>query len=143
MKIAAISVKQPYADKIASGEKRIEYRKMLRRYRGPLLIHACKKEPRAKWPRNCDYDDPRYVTGMAIGIVRMVDCRYSAKCDDYRWILERPRRIEPFPMNGNLAIYSIRLPRRVLESLPAGLIRELEAVQDLLPKLGPVKSPRR
>ncbi len=47
----ALSVKQPWANAIASGEKTIETRKWFADYRGPLLI-VSSKQPRIQ-PAGC------------------------------------------------------------------------------------------
>lgn len=65
----ALSVKQPWAELIARGEKTIEIRGNATRHRGPLLIVSC-KEPNV------------WTTGCAIAVVDLVDCRPMTKADE-------------------------------------------------------------
>lgn len=52
----AITILQPWASLIACGAKKIETRSWLTKYRGPIAIHAGKKDPRT-WLHPCsDYD---------------------------------------------------------------------------------------
>ncbi len=83
----AITLHQPWASLIACGAKQIETRSWATKYRGPLAIHAGKKDPR-EWLHPCsDYDFvgvaekalngalfyelPR---GAVIAIAELVDC---------------------------------------------------------------------
>ena len=84
----AITILQPWASLIACGHKQIETRIWPTKYRGPIAIHAGKKDPRS-WLHPCsDYDFvctaedalngalfyelPR---GAVIAIAELVDCR--------------------------------------------------------------------
>jgi hypothetical protein len=104
----ALSVKQPWANLIASGDKTIETRTWATHYRGELLI-VSSRTPRI---------DP---AGCALAIVRLVDCRpmterdqIDACCDlypdAYSWVLRDARRISPFPVRGQLGIFEVALP---------------------------------
>ena len=104
----AISVKQPWANLIASGEKTVETRTWTTAYRGELLI-VSSKTPRIE------------PAGQALAIAELVDCRpmtkadeASALCDVYpkaqAWVLRRIRRIPPFPVKGQLGIDEVNVP---------------------------------
>lgn len=101
----ALSVKQPWANMIASGEKTIELRIWETDYRGPLLICSSKRP----------YIEP---AGCAIAIVDLVDCRRATKADeekacsiiwttDYAWVLDNVRRIIPFKVKGELNLFDV------------------------------------
>lgn len=103
----ALSVKQPFAELIARGEKTIEVRGKLTKYRGPLLIVSCKSP--AFW-----------TTGRAVAIVDLVDCRPMTRADadaavsecrrgDKAWVLENPRRVKPVPIKGQQGMYNVPL----------------------------------
>lgn len=106
-RIKAISVQQPYASMIADGEKTIETRRWTTRYRGELLIVSSKRpaiEP----------------AGYALAIVKLAACRLMRKRDEKAaccpiypgaraWLLEDIRKIEPFPVTGQLGIYEVKL----------------------------------
>jgi hypothetical protein len=107
----ALSVKQPWANLIAAGDKTIETRKWATDYRGDLLI-VSSKTPRIE------------PAGCALAIVRLVDCRPLTERDEaeaccawypdaYAWVLDDVRRLEPFPVTGQLGIYEVELPATV------------------------------
>ena len=94
----ALSVHQPYANRIASGEKTIELRTRNTSHRGPLLIVAAKEGD----------GEPK---GMALAIVDVIDSRPATQADtiaacapvdpnEKAWILANVRRITPFPVRG-------------------------------------------
>lgn len=105
----ALSIKQPWANMIAAGEKTIETRTWHTRWCGPLLIVSSKKpaiEP----------------AGYALAIAQLVDCRPMTVADEvaacckvngWAWVLENVKRIEPFPVKGQLALYNVDLPASI------------------------------
>ena len=111
-----ISVKQPWATKIANGCKTIETRTWSTNYRGPLAIASSKKP--------CICPKRIYPAGCVVCVVKLIDCRpmtaydeAAACCDLYdgawAWILEDIKKIEPRKVKGQLSIYDIDL-----ENLP-------------------------
>lgn len=116
----ALSVKQPWAELIASGRKTIETRTWRTKYRGPLLICASKNIDN----RACSYHGfvpNRMEAGFAVAIVDLVNCRPmvladrpDAMCElnKYAWVLENVRRIKQFPVKGQLGVFGVwLLPR--------------------------------
>lgn len=108
----ALSVKQPWANLIASGKKTIETRTWTTTYRGPLLIVA------SKTPRIAPF-------GAAVAIVELVDCRPMLKSDETAaqcalyprataWVLTHIRRISPFTVSGRLGMFEVDVPSGVL-----------------------------
>jgi len=98
-----LSVKQPWANLIASGQKTIETRTWETDYRGDLVIVSSKTPP----------IEP---AGSAVAIVKLVDCRRMQKSDEaaaccdfypgaFAWVLAGIRRIRPVPVRGSLGIY--------------------------------------
>lgn len=107
----AISIKQPWAWMIASGEKTIETRTWTTPHRGDLLI-VSSKQPADQGP-----------AGVALCVVRLVECRAmratdeeAACCEIYdgacAWVLEDIRRLVPFPVRGQQGLYRVELPAR-------------------------------
>lgn len=103
--LRALSVKQPWANLIASGEKTIETRTWTTDYRGPLLIVSSKSPP-------------IQPAGCAVAIATLVDCRPmtaadegATKCPLYpgasAWVLRDIRRVRPFKVRGSLGIYRV------------------------------------
>ncbi|MEN6356596.1 MAG: ASCH domain-containing protein [Armatimonadota bacterium] len=111
----ALSVKQPAANKIASGEKTVELRTWPTKYRGPVLIVSSKRpdiEP----------------AGCALAIVDIADCQpmrqehvASACCGQlypecFAWILTNVQKIKPFPMRGSLGLYEVDIDQFSLDN---------------------------
>ena len=103
----ALSVKQPWANMIASGEKTIETRRWPTDYRGPLLIVSSKMP--AIPPAGC-----------VVALATLVDCREmtgddetAARCSRYpgaySWVLGDVRRVRPIAVRGRLGIYDISI----------------------------------
>jgi len=101
----ALSVKQPWANIIASGEKTIETRTWATEYRGLLLI-VSSKTPRIE------------PAGYALAVAKLVECRPMIKHDEeeaccglytgaYAWVLTNIRRIKPFAVRGRLGLYDV------------------------------------
>jgi len=101
----ALSIRQPWANMIASGKKTIETRTWRTNYRGPLLI-VSSRTPRI---------DP---AGYALAVAELIDCRPMTREDEEKacyqiypraqaWVLTNIRRIDPFPVNGKLGLYDV------------------------------------
>jgi hypothetical protein len=110
----ALSVKQPWANMIAYGEKTIETRTWATDYRGDILIVSSR-------------NPPIQPAGCAVAIATIVDCRdmtradeLAARCPIYAnakaWVLENVRRLEPFPVKGSLGIYEAAVTEDQLKS---------------------------
>jgi len=107
-RMKALSVKQPWANLIASGEKTIETRIWATGYRGEILI-ASTKRPNI---------DP---AGYGIAIATLADCRPMTHQDEaaahcilypqaFAWVLRDIRRIAPFPVRGALGLFDVDVP---------------------------------
>jgi hypothetical protein len=106
-----LSVKQPWANIIASGQKTIETRLWATRYRGEIVIVSSLKPNIAP-------------AGFAMAIASLIDCRpmttedeVSAKCEKYHgafaWVLTNIRPIIPVPVRGSLGIYEADVDIRI------------------------------
>lgn len=104
----ALSVKQPWANMIAAGEKTIETRKWPTPYRGEILI-VSSKMPKID------------LAGYALAIAELVDCRPMTQEDEraaccpiypkaHSWVLRNVRRITPFPVRGQLGLFDVEIP---------------------------------
>jgi hypothetical protein len=105
--IKALSVRQPWANLIASGAKTIETRSWPTAHRGDLLIVSSRNPKIAP-------------AGCAVAIVKVVDCRPMNKSDEKRaccgeypgawaWVLSEVRRVEPFPVKGQLRLFQVKI----------------------------------
>ena len=116
----ALTICQPYAHLILTGEKPVENRTWTTRFRGPLLIHAGKSR---SW---MDEDDerryPDIVFGAIVGRVDMVDAlsassvhRLHADLRDnehvngpWCFLLRNPVRFErPIPYRGAQGFFDV------------------------------------
>jgi len=101
----ALSVKQPWANLIASGKKSIETRLWGSEYRGQLLIVSSKRPPIAP-------------AGYALAIVDLIECRpmtlsdeKCALCPVYEnavaWLFRNIRALEPFAVRGQMGVFDV------------------------------------
>ena len=113
MLIRALSLKQPYANLVASGKKSMETRTWSTKYRGDMLICASmsgKGEP----------------IGVALCIVELYDIRpmtlddETAACVELYpranvWLIRKLRVLKnPFPVKGQLGLYQVEIDRKFL-----------------------------
>ena len=107
----AISLKDPWATMVMKGEKTIETRVWQTEYRGKLLICAS-AAPKSE------------VSGNAIAIADLVDCRPMTKADEIQaccdvyprarsWILHNVRAIKPFKVKGKLGLFEVDVEGKV------------------------------
>jgi hypothetical protein len=100
----ALSVRQPYAERILAGTKVIEYRTRRTHIRGRVYLYASKTPGDA-----ADYAADGYVPddlthGKLVGTVEVVKC--TGKDGDFKWHLAnpqrlaRPRAVEGMPQPG-------------------------------------------
>lgn len=121
----AISIRQPWASLIASGQKSIETRVWIPRnrdgapYRGPLLVCAGSALPHADQLGHPDQQLPR---GIALCIVDLVDTRPMTQADEaaaccsvypraQAWVLRNIRPVEPFSVKGVLGLFEVDVPK--------------------------------
>lgn len=132
----ALTIKQPFAELIARGVKRVENRTWRTHYRGPLAIHAG-LDPgwaaRLPPPPGSEGLDPRRLTyGAIIAVAQLVACLRVAELPllttgldadaelvrvhasgPWCWVLDSPRRLPtPLPLPGKQGLWH----------LPEGLI---------------------
>jgi hypothetical protein len=108
----AISLKQPWANLVASGKKTIETRKWSTNYRGDLVI--------------CSSQNPKIEPyGCALCIVELYDIKPMEKQHEkdacikvypkaYAWFLRNLRPINPLiPVKGSLSIFNLELKQKL------------------------------
>ena len=88
----ALSVRQPYAELILRGKKKIEYRSVLTTKRQRVYIYASLQ------PGSLDEFDKLELkagdlpTGVLVGTVEIKNCQ--GKPGDYEWHLAKPERLK-------------------------------------------------
>lgn len=89
----ALSIRQPYAEQIFLGKKKIEYRNRPTKVRERVYIYASMTrgddEDFAMTEMNAQPED--FPTGVLVGTVEIVDC--TGKARDYEWHLRKPKRL--------------------------------------------------
>jgi hypothetical protein len=107
----ALSVQQPYADKIIFRGKNIENRTWRTKFRGTVAIHASMKlDPYAD--DLSDKQKKQLVRGAIIGLVDIVDCvdKHKSKWfgGPYGFVLKNPRPLKtPIPCKGALNLWNV------------------------------------
>lgn len=98
--LLCLSIRQPFAERILLGEKRIEYRTWSTNHRGPLLIHASKS--------TAEDGHEGLPLGCIVGMVNLTACINAG--DQYWWQLTEPVRfVEPIPFKGSAALFRVPL----------------------------------
>lgn len=116
----AISIKQPWASLIISGQKPVENRTW-RPPPGiigmPLLIHASKRPDRHA---TVQVPTGTMPLGFVIGSVIVTGWEHARERKDVWstgpicWLLRDPRPCEPFPATGQLGIFTIEPPDGII-----------------------------
>jgi hypothetical protein len=120
----ALSIKQPWANLLASGKKTIETRLWPTDYRGPLLI-VSSKAPKI------------HPAGYALAVAQLVDCRPMTESDElaaccasypgaFSWVMRDVRKVKIFPVRGKLGLYDVSIPGSIDDPEP-------ESQADLFP----------
>lgn len=133
--IQTLSVKQPWASMIVSGQKTIETRSWQTSYRGPILIcSGLKADPKLK------KEAEGLPLGQALGIVYLLNCRdmnpkdeLEACCEAYKgaraWILAPiVHKIPPFSLKGQLGLFYTFFPENVKPFIEAINIRHYDNI---------------
>lgn len=129
-----LTVRQPAAAWILSGEKRIENRTWPTRHRGHLLIHAGRRRPP-------DPEDAALPLGCIVGWMDVIDCVPLAKlprrlrrrpdaAGPWCWLLEDAHAFaEPVPAVGQCGLW--RVPAAAYEAVA----RQLAAAWPVAPRI--------
>lgn len=117
----ALSLKQPFAELILQGRKKIELRKWNTNFRGEFLIHAS-KNPDLKSMNIFGFKS--LPCGMIVGKAKLVSVKHysskeehdkdknlhlaSSEWGDYGFVLENPERIKPILVKGQLNFWEFK-----------------------------------
>lgn len=117
----ALSLKQPYAELILQGRKKIELRKWNTNFRGEFLIHSS-KNPDEKAMKEFGFGD--LPCGFIVGKAKLVNVKeYKTKEEhnkdknlhlasdfwgNFGFVLENVQRVEKIPVKGNLGFWDFK-----------------------------------
>ncbi|MFN8474909.1 MAG: ASCH domain-containing protein [Anaerolineae bacterium] len=116
--LTVLTVRQPWASLIVTGQKTEEYRSWPTKYRGPLVIHSSGTFTRADREDAEEYCAQAGLTlpkdlplGRFVGIVTVTDCyEYETEDSDrgFAWVLTNPAIFEVnTPWEGHLNLWHI------------------------------------
>lgn len=120
----ALTICQPYAHLILTGEKPVENRRWPTNYQGPLLIHAGKSR---SWLGEDDEERYPLVFGAIVGRVELAGCwhidfylkQHPEHADHehvngpFCWVVRNPVRFDrPIPWRGQQGLFDV--PESVL-----------------------------
>ncbi len=130
----AISVRQPWAELIVSGKKKIEIRSWKTNYRGYLLIHASKVVDKEAL-KFFKMENKLLAKGAIVGIAYLRDIklyrnfedflndkelhlsiRYKRSFPVFGFVLEHVKRIMPIKYRGRLGLFEIK-ERKILRKV--------------------------
>jgi len=94
-RMPALSLRQPHAEQILRGKKRIEYRSMPTNKRQRVYIYASKSPADQEFWNEIGLEPGDLPTGVLVGTVEIIGCRKVR--GEYEWDLARPIRLNhPF-----------------------------------------------
>ncbi len=118
----ALSLKQPYAELILEGKKKIELRKWNTKFRGEFFIHASKNPDKESMKR---FGFANLPLGFLVGKAKLVDVKTYNNEEEHAkdanlhlaskgwgkhgFVLESPIRIEPIPFKGQLNFFETNI----------------------------------
>jgi len=93
-RLRALSIRQPYAELILRGEKKIEYRSMRTLIRERVYIYASLTPGWHEDWEQLKMQPGDLPTGVLVGTVEITDC--TGEPGDYEWHLGKPERLERY-----------------------------------------------
>ncbi|MBS3071339.1 ASCH domain-containing protein [Candidatus Pacearchaeota archaeon] len=122
-----LSLKQPFAELVVSGKKKIELRKWNTKFRGEFLVHSSKisdKEAMKKF----DFDN--LPLGFIVGKAELVDVKKYTNENEHKkdknfhlanpsfgrfgFVLKNPKRVKPIPAKGKLGFWDFDFKGKAL-----------------------------
>ena len=91
-RIPALSIRQPHAEQILRGKKKIEYRNMPTNKRERVYIYASMTPADQEAWDEIGLEPGNLPTGVIVGTVEVVSCRKVR--GEYEWDLAKPVRLK-------------------------------------------------
>ena len=117
----ALSLKQPFAELIVQGRKKIELRKWNTKFRGKFLIHASKVPDKKSMEK---FGFKTLPCGGVVGKVRLLDVKHYGNKKEhkedsklhlandfwgsYGFVLQSPERLDFVPCKGALNFWNFK-----------------------------------
>ncbi|MGK5085373.1 ASCH domain-containing protein [Bdellovibrionota bacterium FG-1] len=93
-RMRAISIRQPYVEGILRGTKRFEYRSRPTKIRGVVYLYASMSPGPEEFWKKLKVSPGDLPTGVIVGTVEIVDCKYFEEDECYGYALKNPKRFE-------------------------------------------------
>lgn len=90
--LRALSIRQPYAEQILQGKKKIEYRGMVTHIRGRVYIYASLTPGYPEDWEEIKMQPGDLPTGVLVGTIEITNC--TGEPGNYEWHLGKPERLE-------------------------------------------------
>src|SRR3989338_5492033 len=116
----ALSIKQPYAELILQGKKKIELRKWNTKFRGEFFIHSPKSVDQNAM-KKFGFSESKLPVGCIVGKVTLIEVKKydseeehqkdnelhlaSSNWGDYGFVLENPLILNKIFINGRLGFW--------------------------------------
>ena len=98
-KLRALSSRQPFAERIMTGDKTKECRSRPVKLRERVYIYACKTPGPPEAYEKYGYQRDQLPLGVLIGTVEITDCIDAGA--EYEWLLANPQRLpNPLPVQA-------------------------------------------
>lgn len=88
----ALSIRQPYAEQILRGKKKVEYRSRPTNIRERIYIYASLTPGYPEDWEGMKMQPGDLPTGVLVGTVEITNC--TGKPGDYEWYLAKPERLK-------------------------------------------------
>jgi hypothetical protein len=107
--VRTLTIRQPWAEWIITGEKDVENRTWSTSHRRPLGIHAGRSVVALREMGL----DPADVVEL-VDVVHDHPSRWALE-DCWHWLVRRPQRLpEPMPLRGALGLFTVDVPASLL-----------------------------
>lgn len=92
----AISIQQPFVEEILRGIKKYEYRSRPTKIRGRVYLYASLRAGEASRWKKLGFKPGELPSGVIVGSVEVVDCKYFDRLKCYGYKLKSPKRYKKF-----------------------------------------------
>ena len=87
-----ISIQQPFVEQILQGVKLYEYRSRPTKIRGRVYLYASLTPGEASRWKNTGFNPGELPSGVIVGSLEIIDCKWFPKLQCYRYELAKPKR---------------------------------------------------